>query len=159
MRMPGPDGSIMHAELKIGTRTYLTDESPMCLAKSPGTLGGTSTTISLYVEDADATFDQAVEAGAEAAMPPCDMFWGDRSHQIIDPFRPPLVDLDPRRGPHPRGGRPPDGRLLRAPAPPDPKPLGRDPNRPGQGAPHEVVYVNFCPIPPRQGRCMRCRIR
>ena len=85
--MPGPDGSIMHAELKIGdSRLYPTDESPMCLAKSPGTLGGTSTTISLYVEDADATFDQAVEAGAEAAMPPCDMFWGDRYSQIIDPF-------------------------------------------------------------------------
>jgi uncharacterized glyoxalase superfamily protein PhnB len=40
----------------------------------------------LYVEDVDATYAQAVKAGATAKMPPADMFWGDRYGQIVDPF-------------------------------------------------------------------------
>src|SRR5262249_35993778 len=86
MRMPGPDGfSIGHAEMKIGdSLIYLVDEGMG--NKSPQTLGGTPVSIHLYVEDADAVFKQAVEAGAEAKMPLSDMFWGDRFGMIADPF-------------------------------------------------------------------------
>jgi len=78
MRMPGPDGrTIMHAELKIGDSTLmLCDEMPGCRAPDPA--GGTPVTLHLYVQDADALFNQAVKAGATVTMPLSDMFWGDR---------------------------------------------------------------------------------
>src|SRR5262249_17903758 len=88
MRMPCPDGfSIGHAEMRIGdSLIYLVDENPGMGNKAPQTLGGTPVSIHLYVEDADAVFKQAVEAGAEAKMPPADMFWGDRFGMVADPF-------------------------------------------------------------------------
>ncbi len=87
MPAPGPDGGtrLMHASLQIGdSRLYLVDEMPEygCL----GPQGNPPVTIHLNVTDADATFDQAVEAGATTVMPPADMFWGDRYCQIVDPF-------------------------------------------------------------------------
>jgi uncharacterized glyoxalase superfamily protein PhnB len=54
--------------------------------KAPPSVSGTTVTIHLYVEDVDAVFKKAVEAGAREAMPPMDMFWGDRFGKIIDPF-------------------------------------------------------------------------
>jgi uncharacterized glyoxalase superfamily protein PhnB len=48
--------------------------------------GDPSVTIHLYVNDADAVFAQAVEAGASVSMPLADMFWGDRYGKVIDPF-------------------------------------------------------------------------
>lgn len=88
MRMPGPDGySIMHAEMKIGnSHIYLADEFPQHGSKAPSTLGGTPVSIHLYVEDADAVFKRAVEAGAQVKMPLADMFWGDRFGMLGDPF-------------------------------------------------------------------------
>jgi uncharacterized glyoxalase superfamily protein PhnB len=89
MRMPGPDGkSLMHAELQIGdARIMLNDEYPMPgLPKAPATLTGTTFTMHLYVPDVDASFKRAVDAGAKGAMPPADMFWGDRYSKVIDPF-------------------------------------------------------------------------
>ena len=86
-RMPGPDGSIVHAELKIGESSIMLAEECLQMGhKSATTLGGSPVTIHLYVEDTDATFGRAVAAGATAAMPPMDMFWGDRYAQVIDPF-------------------------------------------------------------------------
>ena len=88
-RMPGPDGkSVMHAELKIGdSMVMLGDECPdMPGPKSPESLGGTAVTISLYVEDVDKVYQQAVDAGATPSMPPMDMFWGDRYGKLTDPF-------------------------------------------------------------------------
>lgn len=87
-RIPGPDGkSIMHAEIQIGdSRVMIAQENPAWQCKGPITLGGTPVTIHLYVNDADATFKQAVAAGANGAMPPADMFWGDRYGKVIDPF-------------------------------------------------------------------------
>jgi uncharacterized glyoxalase superfamily protein PhnB len=87
-RFPSPDGkSIMHAELKIGnSRIMLNDEMPQMNCRSPQTLGGTGIYIYMYVEDADATFNKAVEAGAKPTMPIMDMFWGDRFGQVQDPF-------------------------------------------------------------------------
>ena len=88
VRMPGPDGkSVMHAEIKIGnSMLMIADEFPQAEVKSPKTLGGTSVNIFLYVQDADATFQKAVNAGAKVTMPPTDMFWGDRYGKIVDPY-------------------------------------------------------------------------
>ena len=87
-RMPGPGGVIMHAALKVGDSTFfLNDEMPMPDGgKSPISMGGTPVTINLYVPDADATFRQAISAGARETMPLADQFWGDRYGIITDPF-------------------------------------------------------------------------
>lgn len=87
-RMLGPDGqSIMHAELKIGDSIiFLSDEFPGMGCRSPQSLGGTTSSLHLYVEDVDAAFARAVAAGAQVRMPVADMFWGDRYGKIVDPF-------------------------------------------------------------------------
>jgi len=86
-RHPSPDGSIMHAELRIGdSPLYLADENPAWGALSPLALGGSPVTIHLFVPDADATFERAVQAGATVRMPIDDAFWGDRYGQVGDPF-------------------------------------------------------------------------
>lgn len=87
MRMDMPDGKVMHAEIRIGdSAIMLSDEFPMGGAKSPRALGGTTMGIHLYVPDVDAAFQQAVAAGGTPAMPPMDMFWGDRFSKVQDPF-------------------------------------------------------------------------
>ncbi len=87
MRMPGPDGKIMHAELKIGDSIiFLTDENPDMGCKSPQTLGGSAGTLYLYVEDVDKAFQRAIDAGGKTTMPVADMFWGDRFGQFVDPY-------------------------------------------------------------------------
>jgi PhnB protein len=87
-RMTGPDGtSVMHAELRIGdSLVMLSDEFPQMGTRSPETLGGTTASIFLYVPDVDAAFKRALDAGAQALMPPTDMFWGDRFAKLLDPF-------------------------------------------------------------------------
>ena len=85
--MPSPDGKIMHAEMKFGNSTLMMcEEMPEMGATSPQALNGSAVTVHLYVEDADKTFDQAVEAGATATMPLMDAFWGDRYGKVTDPF-------------------------------------------------------------------------
>ena len=88
MRMPGPDGkSIMHAEIKIGdSRIFLSEEFPEMGCRSPQSLGGTASSLHLYIEDVDAAFKRAVAAGAQVKMPVGDMFWGDWFGKLIDPF-------------------------------------------------------------------------
>jgi uncharacterized glyoxalase superfamily protein PhnB len=87
MRMPGPDGRLMHASVSInGSSVLLVDEMLEHGIKSPRTLGGTPVTIHLVVPDADAFVDRAVAAGAEVTMPVEDAFWGDRYGVIEDPF-------------------------------------------------------------------------
>jgi len=89
-RMPMPDGRLMHACVKIGnSMLMLCDEFPEhnCgNSASPETIGKTHATIHMYVEDVDQAYKRAVDAGATAAMPPQDMFWGDRYGQVVDPF-------------------------------------------------------------------------
>ena len=86
-RFPGPDGKIMHAEIKIGNSiVMLNDEIPDMNCKSPQSIGGTGSSIFLYVNDADATFNKAVSVGAKPQMPLMDAFWGDRFGSIEDPF-------------------------------------------------------------------------
>lgn len=85
--MRGPDGRIMHAALALndGGLLMLTDEAPQWGALSPLSLKGTPVTLHLNVADCDAAFARAVAAGADAVMPPADMFWGDRYAQVRDP--------------------------------------------------------------------------
>lgn len=86
-RMPGPDGKLMHAELKIGnSMLMLADEFPEWGSKGPQSIGGSPVVLSLYVEDCDTVYNQAVEAGATVRMPLADQFWGDRYGQLTDPF-------------------------------------------------------------------------
>jgi uncharacterized glyoxalase superfamily protein PhnB len=83
-----PDGkTVMHAQIRIGDSPVLmAEESEKWGCKSPLMLGATPVSLHLYVKDADAAFDRAVKAGATAAMPLADMFWGDRYGKVIDPF-------------------------------------------------------------------------
>jgi PhnB protein len=86
-RLPAPDGRVMHACLKIGdSMLMLTDEWPEHQTFGPNSLKGTPVTIHHYVQDVDASFRQAVEAGATVTLPVTDMFWGDRYGQVKDPF-------------------------------------------------------------------------
>ena len=85
--MKGPDGKIMHAELKIGDSIImLADEFPQYGVVAPETVGGSSSGLHIYVEDVDGAFDRAVKAGAVTEMPVADMFWGDRYGKLKDPF-------------------------------------------------------------------------
>jgi len=86
-RLDSPDGSVMHAELAVGGATFmLGEEQPDYQALGPATLGGSGTTVIVYVPDADATVQRAVAAGAKLTMPVQDQFWGDRSGSLTDPF-------------------------------------------------------------------------
>lgn len=87
MRLPGHDGKLIHACLRIGdSRVMLVDEFPQMKAFGPKTLKGTPVTIHLQVPDADAAFERATSAGAQVVMPLGDMFWGDRYGVVVDPF-------------------------------------------------------------------------
>lgn len=86
-RMDGPGGKIMHAELRIGdSMLMLADAFPEYGSRGPRALQGTPVTLHMYVEDADAVWQRAVDAGATVEMPLEDAFWGDRYGQVIDPF-------------------------------------------------------------------------
>jgi len=85
--MPGPDGKIMHCEMRIGDEVLmLADEFPQVGCVSPEALKGSPVTIFMYVQDVDKAFDQATKAGAKVTMPVADMFWGDRYGHFEDPF-------------------------------------------------------------------------
>ena len=87
MRMPGPDGRIGHAELEIGESVImLADENPDMGIRGPKSIGGTPVTLHVYVEDSDAAFERAVNAGASSLRPIENQFYGDRSGQFEDPF-------------------------------------------------------------------------
>jgi PhnB protein len=86
-RFEGPDGRIMHAEIKIGdSYIMMGDEMPDYGARGPGLLGGTPVSFFLYGPDVDKAWQRAVDAGAKVVMPLTDQFWGDRSGCIADPF-------------------------------------------------------------------------
>jgi PhnB protein len=87
MRMPGPEGRVMHAELQIGDSILmLADESPQMGALSPQTIGGSGSLISVYVADVDAAVAKAVAGGAKIVRPVKEQFYGDRTGGIIDPY-------------------------------------------------------------------------
>jgi PhnB protein len=79
MRMPGPGGKIMHAEFNIGdSAIMLADTMPEWPAKS--------NSLYVYVEDVDATYKRAIQAGATSVREPQNMFYGDRTCAVTDPF-------------------------------------------------------------------------
>jgi PhnB protein len=88
MRLEAPGDRIGHAELEIGDGglLMLADEFPDIDVRGPRTVGGTPVTISMYVEDVDAVFQRAIEAGATSLRDVETQFYGDRSGQFEDPF-------------------------------------------------------------------------
>lgn len=87
-RATAPDGKrVWHCELQIGdSRLMLMDEFPEHGGHAPAASGAVGFSIWLYVDDVDAVFERAVAAGARAAMPVNDAFWGDRFGGLVDPF-------------------------------------------------------------------------
>ncbi len=87
-RATGPDGKIMHAELRIGDSPIMVND-PMGGSKGAQAMGGSPASLWLYVEDCDALFNRAVAAGAKVLGGPMgqmqDQFWGDRSGTFTDP--------------------------------------------------------------------------
>jgi PhnB protein len=81
----GPDGKVMHAEIRIGS-SHIMMHDAMRGRKSPAQLGGSPASLWLYVDDSDALFNQAVAAGATVEAPMGDQFWGDRFGAVTDPF-------------------------------------------------------------------------
>jgi PhnB protein len=76
-QMANPDGSIGHSELRVG-------DSMIMLSSGREQWKPMPTMVHLYVEDCDAVFAKAVEAGAEVVMPLADQFYGDRSGGVKD---------------------------------------------------------------------------
>ena len=86
-RFDAPGGRVGHADVKIGdSHVMLADEHPEMGARSPKTIGGSPVSLSLYVEDVDATVERAVEAGARLVRPVANQFYGDRTGGVEDPF-------------------------------------------------------------------------
>jgi PhnB protein len=89
IRFPGPGDTIAHAELEIGDSVIMVEEaSPYqgTQAPPPGGLPGSSSSLFVYVDDADAVIERAVQLGATLKRPPEDQFYGDRDGAIVDPF-------------------------------------------------------------------------
>jgi uncharacterized glyoxalase superfamily protein PhnB len=88
-RMPGPDGMVMHAEVRIGNAVLMMADENLAMnpmAKSPEHAKAFTAGVMLYVDDVNAAWKRAVEAGAKVEMPLADMFWGDRYGQLSDPW-------------------------------------------------------------------------
>ena len=87
-RATGPDGKIMHAELRIGDSLIMVND-PMGGAKGPKAFGGSPASLWIYVENSDSLFNRAVAAGGKVADGPMgpmgDQFWGDRCGTFTDP--------------------------------------------------------------------------
>ncbi|MQM26890.1 VOC family protein [Glycomyces albidus] len=89
MRVPGPGGTIAHAEIQIGDSVVMVDDaSPVAGTKAPpeGGFSGTPCSLFVYVEDVDAAVSRAVELGASLDGAVEDRFYGDRTGSIIDPW-------------------------------------------------------------------------
>lgn len=76
--MTQPDGTVMHAEVRIGDSIVMMGEAMGACQPMPSTLY-------LYVHDADAVYQRALQAGATSTMEPTDQFWGDRNAGVEDP--------------------------------------------------------------------------
>lgn len=87
MRMPGPNGTIAHAEIEIGdSMVMLADSNPEWGNRDPKEIGGSPVTLMVYVEDVDAVYQAAIDSGSTSEMEPKDHFYGDRAAAFADPF-------------------------------------------------------------------------
>lgn len=87
VRMPMPDGTLMHGEFQIGDSPIMLGEASVERGyPGPENLGGTPVSIVLYVEDVDALFKRGVDAGCTVVREVVDQFYGDRSGTLKDPF-------------------------------------------------------------------------
>jgi PhnB protein len=85
-RMDGPDGKVVHTEIAVGdSRVMLSGECPDKGWRSPGSLSGNDSSLYIYVPDVDAAFNRAVQAGGKVMTSLSNMFWGDRTGEILDP--------------------------------------------------------------------------
>lgn len=73
-----PEGCIMNAEVRIG-------DSVIMMSEARGEFKSMPSMIYLYVENTDATYERALQAGGTSMMEPKDEFWGDRSASVKDP--------------------------------------------------------------------------
>jgi PhnB protein len=85
-RAPGPGGKLTHAQVKIGDSMLMFADHFPEFGSPSITPGNWPLVLSLYVPDADASFERAVKAGCEVKMPLSDQFWGDRYGHVKDPF-------------------------------------------------------------------------
>jgi PhnB protein len=86
-RLDTPDGNVGHASMRIGDSQFmLADAFPGSPYQPPQRSGATGVGLYVYVEDVDAVFQRAVDAGATVQSPLADMFWGDRWCRLVDPF-------------------------------------------------------------------------
>lgn len=86
-RLTEPSGRIGHCELLFGNTTLMvSEEYPEYGILGPQSIGGTSVTIHLHLDDADAAIERAVAAGATVVRPASDAFYGERSGAVRDPF-------------------------------------------------------------------------
>jgi PhnB protein len=87
MRFPGPNNTIVHAEIKIGDSVVMLSDSPVGGEfRDPQALGGSPIGLMIYVPEVDKTFKNAVSLGAKESRPVVDQFYGDRSGTLVDPF-------------------------------------------------------------------------
>lgn len=87
MRLPTPDGSIMHAEIAFGDSVVmLANAFPEMGFHDPKQIGGTPVSLMIYVADCDAAYETALAAGATSQQEPQDQPYGDRMARIQDPF-------------------------------------------------------------------------
>jgi PhnB protein len=87
VRIPAPDGKIMHAVLKIGdSRIFVNDTMGNSVPTVPPPGASNPIYLHVYVANVDAIFNRAAENGARVDMPVQDMFWGDRYGKFTDPF-------------------------------------------------------------------------
>jgi uncharacterized glyoxalase superfamily protein PhnB len=77
-RMPRPDGGVAHAEVKIG-------DSKLMMGSPMGEWKAKPCSLYLYVEDVDAVYQRAIQAGGTSVREPSDQFYGDRTGGVIDP--------------------------------------------------------------------------
>jgi PhnB protein len=78
LRMPGPGGMVMHAEVNIGNSRLMLAEASQSAPSS--------SSFYLYANDVDALYKRAIGAGAISESEPTDQFWGDRMATVKDPF-------------------------------------------------------------------------
>jgi PhnB protein len=86
MRFPGPNGTIAHAEIKIGDSPIMLADEGQGNYRSPDAYGGSPISLMVYVDNVDKTFEQAVANGAKSSRAVADQFYGDRSGTLTDPF-------------------------------------------------------------------------